>query len=147
MIDREIHKILIPVDDSKMSDRAFDYGMDMAKLWGAEVHVIYVANAESMSSPDFTIHFNEKNDDTSPLKEKGAAVLARLMERVPEGVKVRQEILMGSPEVMIALTAEDDGADLIIMGSSGRNSFSSMFLGSVSYYTVHHVKCPVLLIK
>lgn len=147
MIDKEIHKILIPVDDSKMSDRAFDYGMDMAKLWGAEVHVIYVANAESMSSPDFTIHFNEKNDDTSPLKEKGAAVLARLMERVPEGVKVRQEILMGSPEVMIALTAEDDGADLIIMGSSGRNSFSSMFLGSVSYYTVHHVKCPVLLIK
>lgn len=147
MIDREIHKILIPVDDSKMSDRAFDYGMDMAKLWGAEVHVIYVANAESMSSPDFTIHFNEKNDDTSPLKEKGAAVLARLMERVPQGVKVRQEILMGSPEVMIALTAEDDGADLIIMGSSGRNSFSSMFLGSVSYYTVHHVKCPVLLIK
>lgn len=147
MIDREIHKILIPVDDSKMSDRAFDCGMDMAKLWGAEVHVIYVANAESMSSPDFTIHFNEKNDDTSPLKEKGAAVLARLMERVPEGVKVRQEILMGSPEVMIALTAEDDGADLIIMGSSGRNSFSSMFLGSVSYYTVHHVKCPVLLIK
>ncbi|WP_299413168.1 universal stress protein [uncultured Dialister sp.] len=147
MIDREIHKILIPVDDSKMSDRAFNYGMDMAKLWGAEVHVIYVANAESMSSPDFTIHFNEKNDDTSPLKEKGAAVLARLMERVPEGVKVRQEILMGSPEVMIALTAEDDGADLIIMGSSGRNSFSSMFLGSVSYYTVHHVKCPVLLIK
>lgn len=147
MIDREIHKILIPVDDSKMSDRVFDYGMDMAKLWGAEVHVIYVANAESMSSPDFTIHFNEKNDDTSPLKEKGAAVLARLMERVPEGVKVRQEILMGSPEVMIALTAEDDGADLIIMGSSGRNSFSSMFLGSVSYYTVHHVKCPVLLIK
>ena len=147
MIDREIHKILIPVDDSKMSDRAFYYGMDMAKLWGAEVHVIYVANAESMSSPDFTIHFNEKNDDTSPLKEKGAAVLARLMERVPEGVKVRQEILMGSPEVMIALTAEDDGADLIIMGSSGRNSFSSMFLGSVSYYTVHHVKCPVLLIK
>lgn len=147
MIDREIHKILIPVDDSKMSDRAFDYGMDMAKLWGAEVHVIYVANAESMSSPDFTIHFNEKNDDTSPLKEKGAAVLARLMERVPEGVKVRQEILMGSPEVMIALTAEDDGTDLIVMGSSGRNSFSSMFLGSVSYYTVHHVKCPVLLIK
>lgn len=147
MIDREIHKILIPVDDSKMSDRAFDYGMDMAKLWGAEVHVIYVANAESMSSPDFTIHFNEKNDDTSPLKEKGAAVLARLMERVPEGVKVRQEILMGSPEVMIALTAEDDSTDLIIMGSSGRNSFSSMFLGSVSYYTVHHVKCPVLLIK
>lgn len=147
MIDREIHKILIPVDDSKMSDRAFDYGMDMAKIWGAEVHVIYVANAESMSSPDFTIHFNEKNDDTSPLKEKGAAVLARLMERVPEGVKVRQEILMGSPEVMIALTAEDDGTDLIIMGSSGRNSFSSMFLGSVSYYTVHHVKCPVLLIK
>lgn len=147
MIDREIHKILILVDDSKMSDRAFDYGMDMAKLWGAEVHVIYVANAESMSSPDFTIHFNEKNDDTSPLKEKGAAVLARLMERVPEGVKVRQEILMGSPEVMIALTAEDDGTDLIIMGSSGRNSFSSMFLGSVSYYTVHHVKCPVLLIK
>ena len=80
MIDREIHKILIPVDDSKMSDRAFDYGMDMAKLFDAEVHVIYVANGEGMSTPDFTVHFNEKNDDTSPLKEKGAAVLARMQE-------------------------------------------------------------------
>lgn len=147
MIDREIHKILIPVDDSKMSDRAFDYGMEMAKLFDAEVHVIYVANGEGMSTPDFTVHFNEKNDDTSPLKEKGAAVLGRLMKKVPEGVKVRQEILLGSPEVMIALTADDDGTDLIVMGSSGRNSFSYMFLGSVSYYTVHHVKCPVLLIK
>ena len=53
MIDREIHKILIPVDDSKMSDRAFDYGMDMAKLFGAEVHVIYVANAPSAELQKF----------------------------------------------------------------------------------------------
>ena len=80
MIHREIHKILIPVDDSRMSTHAFEKGLQIAALFDAEIHVIYVADAESMSSPDFTIHMKEANDDTSPLKEKGAAVLARLME-------------------------------------------------------------------
>lgn len=89
----------------------------------------------------------EANDDTSPLKEKGAAVLARLMKTVPEGTKIKQDLLMGVPEVMIALTAEDEKPDLIIMGTSGRTSLSSMFMGSVSYYTIHHVKCPVMLVK
>lgn len=147
MIEREIHKILVPVDDSKMSARAFAYSLQLAALFDAEIHVIYVADAESMSSPDFTIHMKETKDDTSPLKEKGAAVLARLMKTVPEGTKIRQDLLMGVPEVMIALTAEDEKPDLIIMGTSGRTSLSSMFMGSVSYYTIHHVKCPVMLIK
>ena len=147
MIEREIHTILVPVDDSKMSARAFAYSLQLAALFDAEIHVIYVADAESMSSPDFTIHMKEAKDDTSPLKEKGAAVLARLMKTVPEGTKIKQDLLMGVPEVMIALTAEDEKPDLIIMGTSGRTSLSSMFMGSVSYYTIHHVKCPVMLIK
>lgn len=146
-MNREIHKILVPVDDSKASERAFLYALDMAKLFDAKVHVIYVANAEYMSTPDFNVHFNETKDDTSPLKEKGAAVLASLMKKVPEGMDVKQDLLLGVPEVMIALTAENEDTDLIIMGTSGRSSFSSMFLGSVSYYTIHHVKCPVLLVK
>ena len=48
----------------------YDTSSDMAKLFDAEVHVIYVANGEGMSTPDFTVHFNEKNDDTSPTRTK-----------------------------------------------------------------------------
>lgn len=50
MIHREIHKILIPVDDSRMSTHAFEKGLQIAALFDAEIHVIYVADAESMSS-------------------------------------------------------------------------------------------------
>lgn len=147
MKEREIHNILVPVDSSKTAERAFDYALQMAQLFGARIHLLYVAKAEYMSSPDYIVHTRDASDDTSPLKEKGAQVLARLMKKVPEGVEVKESLLLGVPEIMISLTAEDEEPDMIIMGTSGRNDFATMFVGSVSYYTIHHVKCPVMLIK
>ena len=64
MIDREIHKILIPVDDSKMSDRAFDYGMDMAKLFDAEVaKEVTKAKAEFLKGTTPTTGTSTKNTE------------------------------------------------------------------------------------
>ena len=47
---------------------------------------------------------------------------------------------------MIALTAEDDGADLIIMGSRGQGGVKG-FLGSVSYAVTKESPVTVLIAK
>lgn len=86
------------------------------------------------------------NEDVA-LAEKGSKTLSKLMADKPDDVKVTEEVLIGVPEVKICLTAEMDNTDLIIMGTSGRGAWGSMFLGSVSYYTIHHAKCPVMLVK
>lgn len=147
MKTKEIKKILVPVDSTKASARAFEYALGLAELYDAEIHLIYVAPIAGITSSDYTIHMTKNPDDSSPLKLKGSAVLANLTRDLPAGAKVKTDILMGVPEVMISLTASDDEPDLIVMGTSGKGSISSMLTGSVSYYTIHHVECPVLVVK
>jgi len=147
MNKKEVKKILVPVDDTKASARAFDYALGLAKLFDAEIHLLYVAPIAGITSSDYTIHMTKKPDDSSPLILKGSAVLAGLIQNLPAGARVKTDILMGVPEVMITLTAKDDESDMIIMGTSGKGAISSMISGSVSYYTIHHVECPVLVVK
>ncbi|MEE3453765.1 universal stress protein [Dialister sp.] len=147
MSEKEVKKILVPVDSTKASARAFEYALGLAKLFDAEIHLLYVAPIAGITSSDYTIHMTKKPDDSSPLKLKGSAVLAGLMQNLPSGARVKSDILMGVPEVMITLTAKDDESDLIVMGTSGKGAISSMISGSVSYYTIHHVECPVLVVK
>ena len=116
MNKKEVKKILVPVDDTKASARAFDYALGLAKLFDAEIHLLYVAPIAGITSSDYTIHMTKKPDDSSPLILKGSAVLA-------------------------------GESDMIIMGTSGKGAISSMISGSVSYYTIHHVECPVLVVK
>lgn len=60
---------------------------------------------------------------------------------------MRRIVSIGVPGSSIIRTAEAEGADLIVMGNSGKGSVSSFVMGSVSHYTVHHAECPVLIVK
>ena len=47
----------------------------------------------------------------------------------------------------IALLAEEEGADLIVMGSRGRGRIRRVLLGSVSESVVRHAHCPALVVR
>ena len=43
--------------------------------------------------------------------------------------------------------AKDNGCDLIIMGSRGKNPLTGLLLGSVSTRVLHFAPCQVLVVK
>ena len=45
------------------------------------------------------------------------------------------------------LVEESAGASLLVVGSHGHSVISSLLLGSVSNYCVHHAACPVAVIR
>ena len=47
---------------------------------------------------------------------------------------------------MICKLAEDEKANLIVMGSRGMGTLRHTFLGSVSDYCVHHAHIPVVVV-
>ena len=59
------------------------------------------------------------------------------------GVKLRA---LPASEAVVKL-AEDQGADLIVMGTRGLTGIKHVLLGSVAERTLRHATCPVLTVK
>lgn len=76
--------------------------------------------------------------------EAADAALAVLRKRWPE---TSARVVDGEPRHVIASTAADWGADLVVVGARGLGAFKRLLLGSVSTAVVHHAPCPVLVVR
>jgi nucleotide-binding universal stress UspA family protein len=70
----------------------------------------------------------------------GASVL------VPEGVDVDRVLEHGDPGATICAVAERVAADVIVVGSHGKNWIKRVVMGSVSQYVVQHATSAVLVV-
>jgi nucleotide-binding universal stress UspA family protein len=61
-------------------------------------------------------------------------------------IKLIKEIKEGSPADIILKTVEDEGVDLIVMGTSGKHGLDRFLLGSVTEKVVRSANCPVLAV-
>jgi nucleotide-binding universal stress UspA family protein len=58
---------------------------------------------------------------------------------------VSTNVATGNPAAVIEREAK--GRDLVVVSSHGRKGLSRFLLGSVSHAVVHHVTCPVLVVR
>ncbi|PON44921.1 Universal stress protein [Parasponia andersonii] len=82
-------------------------------------------------------------------EENSAALLSRALQMCKEKPNIKAEtlILEGDPKDRICQAAEQMHVDLLVVGSRGLGTFKRAFLGSVSDYCAHHVKCPILIVR
>ena len=69
---------------------------------------------------------------------------ANQLERL--GYSTRCQVLIGTPVELILDQAQKLRADLILMGSRGRQGVLRLVLGSVSHAVLHRTTCPVLVV-
>lgn len=72
-----------------------------------------------------------------------AHMLEDAAARVPEGVEVKLEGMVGDPGAKLAELSND--TDLLIVGSRSYGPIRRVLLGSVSTYLVNHSHCPLLV--
>ena len=65
----------------------------------------------------------------------------------PLGASWRFEVRTGDPVVQLQLSADENGADLIVVGARGHSVAHRLLLGSVSTRLVHHAHRPVLVVR
>lgn len=75
----------------------------------------------------------------------GEALIDRIFEEERLGTAERR-VVLGFPADRLADLADDEGADLIVVGSRGRGAFKAAFLGSVSTDLIGVARCPVLVV-
>jgi nucleotide-binding universal stress UspA family protein len=73
----------------------------------------------------------------------------RLLEEVAAAsglVGAERRVGVGVPAERLADIADEEEAELIVVGSRGRGAFKAAFLGSVSNSLVSVARCPVLIV-
>lgn len=63
-----------------------------------------------------------------------------------EGVKVRTRQVSGDPAETLCDIAEEESADVMVVGNRGTRGKRRWFLGSVPNAVVHHAPCSVLVV-
>jgi nucleotide-binding universal stress UspA family protein len=78
-------------------------------------------------------------------EEAGARLLEQIAAEHGLGDAERR-VIAGFPAERLADLADDEDAELIVVGSRGRGRFKAAFLGSVSSSLVGVARCPVLIV-
>jgi nucleotide-binding universal stress UspA family protein len=141
-------RILVAVDGSNTSRRAFEAALDLAKSNNAVLQPFYVVENTPM-------YFEAPGYDPSVLrnrlveqgKELGAEFAqAMLAQGVKGELAVGEASSLDDVSAVVLKAADDFKADLLVMGTHGRRGFQRLILGSVAERCVRQATLPVLLI-
>jgi len=147
-----ILKILIPIDGSKVSQKATKYAVELAKLTGASLTLLSVIDnrfvvGTSVSASASPTHLKESIEDYLKQSAQSATdEMAKVCKR--NLIRCRAVIRTGHPVEEIVNEARKSKADLIVMGSHGKSALKAAVLGSVTYGVMHKdTKIPVLIVR
>ncbi|OYR54309.1 universal stress protein [Halorubrum halodurans] len=144
-------RILIPTDGSDVAEAAVDHALDLAARYGAEVHALYVVDIDSVNYSLGTEQVDRlkqgRFDEMEEVKERADEATGTVADRGAErGIDVVEHVSGGRPHKVIADYAEDNGMDLVVMGSHGRAGVRRALLGSVTERTLRSTHVPVLVV-
>jgi nucleotide-binding universal stress UspA family protein len=139
-------KILVPTDFSEPAALALRHACALAKRDAARLELftsvfvpaVWLAQGAAPIPDDYIEHAARRaGEDLEALAEALRA----------EGISVRCRVSREPPARAICLAAEEDAADLVVMGTHGRTGIAHAALGSVAERTLRHCPCPVMSIR
>ena len=135
-------KILVPTDFSDLSEPVLKYATAFARDTGAKLLIAHVQEPLSAYGGGAEMPYTLPGVD-------GAALRHRLETVAPTDPSVAFEhrFAVGDLASEIVRLAEDEGVDLIVIGTHGRTGLMRLVMGSVAEAVVRHARCPVLTVK
>lgn len=141
-----IKKILVPVDFSSLSKKAFKYALRLAQQFKTELTVLHVLEPavpptfEGLQmAPPFP-----KEDSSGAEKNLRTLVGSARTAGVP---KVRSLFRRGLASHEIVETAKDLDVDLIVIATHGYTGWKHFCIGSTAERVVRAAPCPVLVVR
>ncbi|MGL6297901.1 MAG: universal stress protein [Methanobacteriaceae archaeon] len=139
-------KILLPTDGSKLSDKAEERAIFIAKKSGAEIIALSVVETNysvGLPSDDTIFYINEMLKKES---DKNLKKFEKVLNESGMDIKLSLKIEEGSPADVILETINNEGIDLVVMGSSGKSGLDKFIMGSVTEKVLKTAKCDTLVV-
>src|SRR3712207_3133477 len=144
-----IGSIVVGTDGSDTAKEAVRQATELAKAVGATVHLVSAyepvpegrLREERQQVPDDLQWMVNPREDVNETLEKAA-------ERLRQGgVQVETHAREGDPADAILDVAEEQAADVIVVGNKGMTGAKRFLLGSVPNKISHHAPCSVMIIR
>jgi nucleotide-binding universal stress UspA family protein len=136
--------IVVGVDFSEVSREALKEAVALAQGASvAELHIVHVVAIPAQPPAPGAVVIPELAY-LSQIDESGQVLEGWLAPLRGRNVRVASHIRVGSADRQIAQVASDVGADLIVVGTTGKQGIARLLLGSVAESLVRHAPCAVL---
>ena len=141
--------LVVGTDGSQTANEAVKQATELAQRLGAKVHLVSAyepvpegrLREERQQIPeDLQWMVNPREDVDATLEEA-----AKVLEGVGVGVKTHAR--EGDPADAILDVAEEQGADLIVVGNKGMTGAKRFLLGSVPNKVSHHAPSGVYIVR
>lgn len=145
---KEFHRILVPLDGSKVSELSLPIAASLASKYGSEVILLRVLDdpgPSGMARHPESLWIREAQE--YHYREVQAYLDDQVNRLMAQSIHARPLIRDASPAEDILHVASDEHVDLIVMTSHGRGSPSRWTFGSVADKVTQHSTCPVLLVR
>jgi nucleotide-binding universal stress UspA family protein len=145
-------EVILGVDDSPCSARAAEWLRRFPLPPEGEVRLVavlplldswlrsHVTVGPPLAEQVTTLAERERDEAQRRLHSLAASFIA-------EGKRAVTEVRSGDPALALLQVAEEERADLIVVGSHGQSAIERFLLGSVSEKVLRHAHCSVLIVR
>jgi len=143
--------ILVATDGSDDSDAAVEAALDLAHDTNGKLLVLSVVPEGEGASEDGD---GADADAEPPARDEDEEVIEAndltndvVDHAVEWGIEATPLVWEGEPADAILAAAESEGADVIVIGSSGKSGVGRMLMGSVSDDVIRRAPVPVMVVR
>ena len=144
----QIKKILVPIDFSAPSRKAFKYALGFAQQFGSEIVLLHV-----LERPVNILSDGEEIPGATDTDRRDEAVAENALQKVADSsppmgdLYITSNIRVGTPTHEIVEAAKDLDVDLIIVATHGLRGGNQFGLGSAADRVARAAPCPVLVVR
>ncbi len=132
--------ILVPTDGGETTETVLEHTIEVAAEHDATIHVLYVVDDGAL----LTLADQMKEEVLANLREEGQSAVSESKAHLEAaGFDVTTALRTGRPASEILAYTEEEGIDLVTMGTHG-DDYTKNMLGSTSKEVVTNATVPVL---
>ncbi|MEN8148539.1 MAG: universal stress protein [Planctomycetota bacterium] len=147
MASLHFERILAPTDFSSCAEKAFRFAAGLARTFDSEIVLLHVFDERVVSSL-FNLRKMAPEEAREAMLKTAKKRMKKLMKvDFAKDLRLRARYEQGFPPRVVQATAEEIGADLIVMGQHGDAGLAQLLYGSTAEGVVRGAPCPVLTIN
>ena len=160
MVTIPFHTIMVAIDESDVSEKAFIAAKELAKALSAKLMIVHVLNPHSSRIPkplygytesesvsiDQSTHEKYEREWANFVRHYESLLKQKADEAIASGIEADFLQSNGSPGSTLCNIAKTANTSLMVIGSHQRRGMAEIMLGSTSNYVTHHAPCSVMVV-